>query len=185
MILLNKEHKNIMKNPYTKLTPIERSQKPIDPRVDIGHVHMKTSDIQKMHDFYVSILGFDVIAKMDSALFLSAGGYHHNLAFNTWESAGGRPPAAGTTGLYHIAIRYPDKPSLGDALQRLVTANYPLIGTNDHGTHIALYLSDPDQNGLELYYDKPESEWPVDENGHLLFHRGGHVDLDDLLKSAR
>ena len=173
-----------MKDRYTKLVPIERAQKPIDPRVDIGHVHMKTSSIQKMYDFYVGILGFDVIARMDSALFLSAGGYHHDLAFNTWESAGGTPPPPGTTGLYHIAIRYPDKKSLGDALRILVEAQYPIDGTNDHGTHIALYLIDPDSNGLEFYFDKPESEWPVDENGHLTLNRGGVVDLNDLLASA-
>ena len=174
-----------MKDKYTRLVPRERTSKPIDSRVDIGHVHMKTSDIQKMYDFYVGILGFDVIFRMDSGLFLSAGGYHHDLAFNTWESAGGLPPPPGTTGLYHIAIRYPNKATLGDALRRLVEAKYPIQGTSDHGTHVALYLSDPDFNGLELYYDKPEAEWPLDENGHLALHRGTGVDLQDLLRSAK
>jgi catechol 2,3-dioxygenase len=133
----------------------------------------------------VGILGFDVVMRMESALFLSAGGYHHDLAFNTWESAGGMPPPPGTTGLYHIAIRYPDKAALGDALRRLVEVNYPLEGVNDHGTHIALYLSDPDFNGLELYYDRPESEWPLDKDGHLAFKGGKPVDLQDLLASAQ
>ena len=174
-----------MKDTYTRLIPRERTKKPIDAGVDIGHVHMKTSDIQKMYDFYVGILGFDVIARMDSGLFLSAGGYHHDLAFNTWESLGGLPPPPGTTGLYHIAIRYPSKAALGDALRRLREAKYPLDGTNNHGTHIALYLTDPDQNGLELYFDKPESEWPLDEKGHLSLHGGEAVDLGDLLKSAK
>lgn len=174
-----------MKKPYKRLNPTYRSQDPISPRVDIGHVHMKTADLQPVHDFYVGILGFDVVAELEGALFLSAGGYHHDLAFNTWESAGGSAPPPGTTGLYHIAIRYPDRPTLGDALRRLVEAGWPLDGVNDHGTHEALYLRDPDSNGLELYYDRPEAEWPLGADGHLAFTRGKPVDLPGLLAAGR
>jgi catechol 2,3-dioxygenase len=136
-----------------------------------------------VHDFYVGILGFDVIAQInDQALFVSAGGYHHTLAFNTWESKGGTPPPPGTTGLYHVAILYPTRAALGDALRRLVAAKYPLDGVNDHGTHEALYLSDPDGNGLELCWDRSESEWPVDSEGHLTFS-SKQLDVDGLLKA--
>lgn len=160
----------------------EKHPNPIDPRVDIGHVHLKTANIQRVYDFYVEVLGFEVVMRMPTALFISAGGYHHHLAFNTWESEGGSPPPPNTTGLYHVAIRYPDRASLGDALRRLNAAHWPLEGVNDHGTHEALYLRDPDDNGLELYYDRPESEWPLDEHGHLDF-RGGRkkMDLESLL----
>ena len=126
------------------LKPTERAPRPIDPRVDIGHVHLKTADLDRIHAFYVGILGFDVVFRMQDALFLSAGGYHHDLGFNTWTSRGGTPPPAGTTGLYHVAIRYPTREALGDALKRLVDAGWPLDGVNDHGTHEALYLTDPD-----------------------------------------
>jgi catechol 2,3-dioxygenase len=152
-----------------RLTPRERAAKPIDPGVDIGHVHLKTADIQRVADFYVGILGFDVVLRRPDCLFISAGGYHHHLGFNTWESAGGSPPPPGTTGLYHVAIRYPTRAALGDALRRLRSAGWPLDGMNDHGTHEALYLTDPDKNGLELYWDRPEPEWPLDEKGHLTF----------------
>lgn len=164
-----------------KIKPIARAKKPIVPGVDIGHVHLKTADIERVYDFYVGILGFDVIARLPQALFLSAGGYHHHLGFNTWESAGGNPPPSGTTGLYHVAIRYPDRASLGDALRRLKKAGWPLDGVNDHGTHEALYLRDPDENGLELYWDRPEAEWPVDEKGHLAF-TSSMPDLEGLLE---
>lgn len=146
--------------------------RPIDPGVDIGHVHLKTADLQRVHDFYVGILGFEVVTRMESALFLSAGGYHHHLGFNTWESRGGPPPPPGTTGLYHVAIRYPTRAALGDALARLVDAGWPLDGVNDHGTHEALYLSDPDGNGLELAWDRPEAEWPRNADGTLSFAHG-------------
>lgn len=146
--------------------------RPIDPGVDIGHVHLKTADLQRVHDFYVGILGFEVVTRMDSALFLSAGGYHHHLGFNTWESRGGSPPPPGTTGLYHVAIRYPTREALGDALARLVDAGWPIDGVNDHGTHEALYLSDPDGNGLELAWDRPQSEWPRNADGTLSFAHG-------------
>ncbi|MFL5234833.1 MAG: VOC family protein, partial [Microvirga sp.] len=158
------------------VTPVERGSRPIDPGVDIGHVHLKTADIQRIHDFYVGVLGFDVVTRMDDqALFLSAGGYHHHLGFNTWESKGGSPPPAGTTGLYHVAIRYPTREALADALRRLVEAEWPLDGVNDHGTHEALYLRDPEGNGLELAWDRDPSTWPVDAEGHLQFDRGADV----------
>ena len=172
-----------MKQKYSRLKPLEPAVKPIAPGVDIGHVHLKTADIQRVYDFYVTILGFDVVARMSDALFLSAGGYHHDLGFNTWESKGGTPPPAGTTGLYHVAIRYPSRAALADALRRLATANWPLQGASDHGTHEALYLADPDGNGLELCWDRPEEEWPLDAEGHLTFVGKG-IDLQNLLKAA-
>ena len=172
-----------MKPPYNRITPVERAKNPIDPGVTIGHVHLKTADIDRIHDFYVGILGFDVVVRLgDQALFVAAGRYHHTLGFNTWESKGGTPPPPGTTGLYHVAIRYPSRHALGDALRRLVTAKYQIDGVNDHGTHEALYLSDPDGNGLELCWDRPEEEWPIDENGHLAIS-SHQLDIDGLLKA--
>jgi catechol 2,3-dioxygenase len=165
------------------LVPAERAPRPLAPGTRIGHVHLRTADIQRVHDFYVGVLGFDVIVRMPDALFVSAGGYHHHLAFNTWESAGGPPPAPGTTGLYHVAINYPTRAALGDALRRLVEAKWPLDGASDHGTHEALYLRDPDNNGLELAWDRPESEWPREADGKLAFRRTT-PDLDSLLAAA-
>jgi catechol 2,3-dioxygenase len=165
------------------LKPTETSPRPTHAGVDIGHVHLKTADIDRVHSFYVGILGFDVMARMPSALFLSAGGYHHDLGFNTWESRGGSPPPRGTTGLYHVAIRYPTRAALGDALRRLVDAGWPIDGFSDHGTHEALYLRDPDQNGLELCWDRPEEEWPRDADGNLAFV-SEPVDLDDLMREG-
>lgn len=167
----------------TKLKPIEKNNNPIDPGVDIGHVHLKSGNLDKIYDFYVGILGFDVITRLPSALFLSAGGYHHHLAFNTWESKGGESPAKHMTGLYHVAIRYPSRAALGDALRRLIKAKWELEGVNDHGTHEALYLRDPDDNGLELYWDRPESDWPKDQNGHLTLG-GQQLNLQSLLKEG-
>jgi catechol 2,3-dioxygenase len=132
----------------------------------------------------VGILGFDVIMRMDSALFLSAGGYHHHLAFNTWESKGGTPPPVGATGLYHVAIKYPTRASLGDALIRLVDAGCPLEGVNDHGTHEALYLRDPDENGLELCWDRPEQDWPKDEEGHMVIS-SSQLDIQGLFDEGK
>jgi catechol 2,3-dioxygenase len=166
------------------VVPTEPAPRPIDPGVDIGHVHLRTADIERVHEFYVGVLGFDVVARMPDALFVAAGGYHHHLAFNTWQSRGGSPPPPGTTGLYHVAIRYPSRASLADALRRLAEASWPLDGATDHGTHEALYLRDPDQNGLELYRDRPEDEWPLDEGGHLGFAMGP-LDLDVLLSAAQ
>jgi catechol 2,3-dioxygenase len=142
--------------------------KPIDPRVDIGHVHLKVADLDRAVAFYSGVLGFDVVQRMgDSAAFLSAGGYHHHIALNTWESRGGGPPSPGTTGLYHVAIRYPDRAALGEALERLQKGGVRLDGASDHGVSEALYLRDPDGNGLELYWDRPRAEWPRAADGTL------------------
>ncbi len=141
---------------------------PIDARVDIGHVHLKVADLDRAIAFYHGVLGFDVVFRMGSqAAFLSAGGYHHHLGLNTWESAGGSPPPRGTTGLYHVAIRYPDRRTLADALRRLTDARVALDGAADHGVSEALYLRDPDGNGVELYWDRPRDEWPRDAKGDL------------------
>ena len=158
--------------------------RPIDAGVDIGHVHLRTADIQRVHDFYVGILGFDVMVRMPDALFLSAGGYHHHLAFNTWDSAGGSPPPPGSTGLYHVAIRYPTRALLGDALRRLRDAGWPVDHLTDHGTHQAAYLADPDENGLELAWDRPREEWPRGDDGKLSFADLPRPELDELIAAA-
>jgi catechol 2,3-dioxygenase len=140
----------------------------IDGRADIGHVHLKVSNLERAVGFYHGVLGFAVTQRFgDSAAFLSAGGYHHHIGLNTWESLGGHAPAPGTTGLYHVAIRYPDRAALGDALRRLESARIPLDGASDHGVSEALYLRDPDGNGLELYWDRPREEWPRAADGSL------------------
>jgi catechol 2,3-dioxygenase len=140
----------------------------IDPRVDIGHVHLKVADLERSLAFWGGVLGFELQERLgDSAAFLSAGGYHHHLGLNTWESAGGSPPPRGTTGLYHVAIRYPDRPTLGDALRRLLEAGVPIDGASDHGVSEAIYLRDPDGNGVELYRDRDRAEWPRDASGRL------------------
>jgi len=142
--------------------------KAIDRRVDIGHVHLKVSDLDKALAFYHGVLGFEVTERMgDSAAFLSAGGYHHHIGLNTWESRGASAPPPGTTGLYHFAIRYPDRAALGEALRRLDQAGVPLDGASDHGVSEALYLRDPDGNGIELYWDRPRQEWPRAADGSL------------------
>ena len=157
---------------------------PIEAGTRIGHVHLKVSDLDRAIAFYHGILGFDVMARYgDQAAFLSAGGYHHHIGLNTWESRGGPAPAPGTTGLYHHAILYPSRPALGRALRRLVDAGWPLGGASDHGVSEALYLSDPDGNGVELYRDRPESEWPRDEEGNLAM-TNRHLDLESLLRAA-
>jgi catechol 2,3-dioxygenase len=141
---------------------------PIAPGVAIGHVHLKVADLERSLRFYCGVLGFELTQRMgDSAAFLSAGGYHHHLGLNTWESREGRRPLPGTTGLYHVAIRYPDRASLADALARLVAAGIRLSGAADHGVSEALYLDDPDGNGLELYHDRPREEWPRNAAGGL------------------
>lgn len=165
------------------LTPLEPNPRPLHPGVTIGHVHMKAADLNKIYDFYVGVLGFDVTFRMPEALFLSAGGYHHHLAFNTWQTEGASAAPANTTGLYHIALNYPTEQALGDALRRLVEAKYPLSGTSDHGTHVAIYLNDPEGNGLELAWDRPSEDWPLDDEGHLAFV-SGRVDLLALLEKA-
>ena len=158
---------------------------PIDPRVDIGHVHLKVADIDRALAFYAGVLGFEVTARMGpSAAFLSAGGYHHHIGLNTWESRRGTPPPAGTTGLYHAAIRYPDRAALGQALRRLVEARHPLEGASDHGVSEALYLRDPDGNGLELYWDRPKDQWPRGKDGSIQM-TSDPLDVDALLEEAR
>jgi len=158
----------------------------IDSRVDIGHVHLKVSDIDRALGFYRDVLGFDVTQRAgDQVVFLSAGGYHHHLALNTWESRGGLPPPPGTTGLYHVAIRYPDRATLGDALRRVVEAGIPISGATDHGVSEAVYLSDPDGNGIELYRDRPEDEWPRPPGGHGVAMHSAPLDLDALLAEAK
>ena len=154
---------------------------PIDPRVDIGHVHLKVADLERALGFYCGVLGFQLMQRLgDSAAFVSAGGYHHHLGLNTWESQGGPPPAPGTTGLYHVAIRYPDRGALADALRRLLAAGISLDGASDHGVSEALDLRDPDDNGVELYRDRPREEWPEDPDGRLqMFTR--RLDLTTLL----
>jgi catechol 2,3-dioxygenase len=142
--------------------------KRIDPRTEIGHVHLKVSDLERALAFYSGVLGFEVTQRMgNSAAFLSAGDYHHHIGLNTWESQRGSPPAPGTTGLYHFAIRYPDRAALGDALLRLRAAGIQVDGASDHGVSEALYLRDPDGNGLELYWDRPRTHWPRDAEGAL------------------
>ena len=144
------------------------SPTPIDPGVDIGHVHLKVADLDRALAFYHGVLGFEVTQRIGrSAAFLSAGGYHHHIGLNTWESRGGSPPPPGSTGLYHTAIRYPTAAALGDALRRLQAAGIALDGAADHGVSLALYLHDPDGNGVELYWDRPRDEWPLDAQGEL------------------
>ena len=157
----------------------------IDPRVDIGHVHLKVADIERALGFYRDVLGFEVMQRYgDTAAFISAGGYHHHLGLNTWESRGGSPPPPGSTGLYHVAIRYPDRRTLGDALRRLVEHRIPIEGATDHGVSEAIYLRDPDGNGVELYRDRPEAEWPRPETGGGVAMFNAPLDLQALLAEA-
>ena len=157
---------------------------PLPAGVRIGHVHLKVADLERSLDFWRDVLGFEVTQRFGKQVaFLSAGGYHHHIGLNTWERAGGKPPAPGTTGLYHAAILYPDRPSLADALRRLQQAGIPLEGAADHGVSEALYLSDPDGNGVELYRDRPESGWPRHPNGDLAMITGP-LDLKALLAEA-
>ena len=143
-------------------------EKTIDPNVRIGHVHLKVANLQRALDFYCGVLGFELTQRYgEEAAFVSAGGYHHHIGLNTWESRDGSPPPTGTTGLYHFAILYPTRAALADALRRLMQANISLEGASDHGVSEALYLSDPDGNGIELYWDRPKELWPRDENGQI------------------
>lgn len=155
--------------------------RPIDSRVDIGHVHLKVADLERALDFYCGVLGFELMQKMGAqAAFISAGGYHHHIGLNTWESKGGSPPPPDATGLYHFAIRFPDRATLADALRRLRAANIPLEGAADHGVSEALYLRDPDGNGLELYCDRPRQKWPKTPEGKLEMYTCP-LDLENLL----
>jgi catechol 2,3-dioxygenase len=149
--------------------------------VRIGHVHLKVADLDRALVFYCGVLGFELMQRHgDEAAFVSAGGYHHHVGLNTWESAGGKPPPLGTTGLYHFAIVYPTRAELADALRRLQAAGIALDGASDHGVSEALYLRDPDQNGIELYCDRPQELWPRTPDGGLSMYTKP-LDLDDLL----
>ena len=157
---------------------------PIHPGVRIGHVHLKVADLERSLAFYCGVLGFQLTQRYGpQAAFVSAGGYHHHIGLNTWESRGGKAPPRGTTGLFHVAILYPDRASLADALRRLIQKNVPLDGASDHGVSEALYLHDPDGNGLELYVDRDPSQWPRDAKGELTMTTEP-LGLDALLAEA-
>jgi catechol 2,3-dioxygenase len=174
--------------PQGTIVAAARSARPIDPGVTIGHVHLRTADIDRVRAFYVDVLGWDVVMEARDVpgwgttgdmLFVSAGGYHHHLGFNTWKSAGGGPQPDGVAGLHHVAIRYPTRAGLADALRRLREAGWPIRQATDHGTHEAIYLSDPDGNDLELMWDRPPERWPRDPEGHIGF-ADSDLDLDAL-----
>ena len=157
---------------------------PLDPKVAIGHVHLKVADLERALGFYCGVLGFTLTQRYGSgAAFVSAGGYHHHIGLNTWESSGGSPPPAGTTGLFHLAILYPTRASLADALRRVLAAGIPLDGASDHGVSEAIYLRDPDDNGVELYWDRPQAEWPRTADGELAMVTQP-LDLKGLLKEV-
>jgi catechol 2,3-dioxygenase len=157
--------------------------RPIDPEVRIGHVHLKVADLERSLAFYCGVLGFELMQRYGTqAAFVSAGGYHHHIGLNTWESEGGSPPPPGTTGLYHVAILYPTRAALADALHRLSEVGIPLQGASDHGVSEALYLSDPDGNGIELYVDRPRDQWPRTPEGELQMVTR-RLDLQNLLAS--
>jgi len=160
------------------------TSRPIDSGVRIGHVHLKVADLDRALKFYCGVLGFELQQRFgSSAAFISAGGYHHHIGLNTWESAGGSPPPSRSTGLYHLAILYPTRAALADALRRLIAAGVELDGASDHGVSEALYLRDPDGNGVELYWDRPPERWPRSPDGNIaMFTRA--LDLDGLLKEA-
>ena len=167
--------------PLTTASNAPAPHRSIDPGVRVGHVHLKVADLARSIRFYGGVLGFDVIQRYGrQAAFLSAGGYHHHIGLNTWESAGGPPPPRNTTGLYHVAFVYPTRAALADALRRLTAAGIALDGASDHGVSEALYLRDPDGNGVELYRDRPESEWPRDASGKLAMFTAP-LDLEALL----
>lgn len=164
--------------------PTSQPATPINPQVRVGHIHLKVADLERSLGFYRDVLGFEVTQRFGAqAVFLSAGGYHHHLGLNTWESAGGRPPAAGTTGLYHAAFLYPTRATLGDALRRLLQAGIPLDGAADHGVSEALYLRDPDGNGVELYWDRPADQWPRTPDGTLAMY-SRPLDLEALVRGS-
>jgi catechol 2,3-dioxygenase len=164
--------------------PPNVTPRPIAAQTRIGHVHLKVSDLERAIRFYRDVLGLEITQRYGrQAAFLSAGGYHHHIGLNTWESAGGSPPAPGTTGLYHLAILYPSRADLAEAMRRLLDAGVPLEGASDHGVSEALYLRDPDGNGVELYWDRPQDQWPRDRHGGIeMFTRP--LDLNDLLREA-
>ena len=156
----------------------------IDPKTVIGHVHLKVSDLDRAIQFYTEVLGFELTTRMGrQAVFLSAGGYHHHIGLNTWESRGGNPPPPHATGLFHFAILLPSRVALAQTLQRLLDHNWPIDGAANHGVSEAIYLRDPDQNGIELYRDRPREEWPKNDNGELVMFTEP-LDLESLLKEA-
>lgn len=156
----------------------------IDPRTSIGHVHLKVANIERSLDFYCGVLGFQLMQRFGKgAAFISAGGYHHHIGLNTWQSLNGQPPPPHATGLFHLAILYPDRPSLGDALRRLMNAKIPIDGASDHGVSEAIYLRDPDENGVELYRDRPRDQWPFTPDGELAMD-SNPLDLHLLLGEA-
>ena len=163
-------------------SPLPSSAQPIAPGVRIGHVHLKVSNLDRALGFYVGVLGFQLMQRYGTqAAFISAGGYHHHIGLNTWESLGGPPPPPGTTGLYHTAVLYPARADLADALRRLIQAGIKLDGASDHGVSEALYLSDPDRNGVELYWDRPADQWPRNADGTLAMVTR-RLDLEGLLR---
>jgi catechol 2,3-dioxygenase len=160
---------------------VKENQKSINPAVGIGHVHLKVADLERALAFWHDVMGFEVTQRMGrQAAFLSAGGYHHHIGLNTWESAGGSPPPPGATGLYHVAILYPTHALLADALRRVLAAGIELQGASDHGVSEAIYLRDPDDNGVELYWDRPREQWPRSADGNLAMFTHP-LDLDSLL----
>ena len=170
--------------PSSITTTIKTEAVPINAGVRIGHVHLKVADLERALGFYIGVLGFELKQRLGSqAAFVSAGGYHHHIALNTWQSLGGSPPLPGSTGLYHVAILYPTRKALADALRRVTAAGIVLDGASDHGVSEALYLRDPDNNGVELYQDRPAAEWPRDGAGNLaMFTR--RLDIEDLLATG-
>jgi len=182
-----------MQLPQGTIEPHVRAADPIDPGTRIGHVHLRTADIDRTRDFYVGVLGFDVVFEARDVpgwgttgdiLFLAAGGYHHHLGFNTWKSAGGPPQPDGVTGLHHVAILYPTRAALGDAARRLKAVDWPFRQIADHGTHLAIYITDPDGNDLELAWDRPVEEWPRDEDGHAAMAMDAEFDVDALIRES-
>ena len=160
----------------------ERAAKPIDAGVDIGHVHLRVADVDRALEFYCGVLGFELMQRYgEDAAFVSAGGYHPRIGLNSWQSKGGSPPPPGTTGLYHVAIRYPTRAALADALRRLIDADVPIEGASDHGVSEALYLSDPDGNGIELYWDRPKEDWPEPQPGAKVEMFVRPLDLQNLM----
>lgn len=154
----------------------------LHPKTTIGHVHLKVSDIDRALTFYRDVLGFTVTSRMgDQAVFLSAGGYHHHIGLNTWESAGGTPPPPGHTGLFHFAILFPSRKELAAVVRRLLSAQYPISGSADHGVSEAIYLSDPDGNGIELYCDRPKEQWVKDSSGNIEM-KTSYLDIDELIR---
>ena len=154
----------------------------IDPRTKIGHIHLKVADLQRSVDFYSGIIGFKIMTKMgDNAAFLSAGGYHHHIGLNTWESKDRSPPPRGSTGLYHFAILVPNRKELARILKKLIDNKFPIEGLSDHGVSEAIYLRDPDNNGIEIYADRPRKEWPHDSEGKLVMYTKS-LDMDNLMK---